>query len=224
LGVLLGVIACLALSCVPKGAARGGPPGERPLFEETFEEGVGDWEPTDAAAWRVEEVDGNKVYSQFGKSDYEPPHRSPFNISLRKEVDVGDFVLEARLRSTVADYGHRDMCLVFGYQDPAHFYYVHFGKQTDDHANQVFIVNGAPRVKISKLTSEGTPWDDEWHRVKIVRQVEDGTISVYFDDMDRPVMIARDKSFTHGRIGIGSFDDTGQWDDVKLFGTQYKTP
>ena len=58
---------------------------------------------------------------------------------------VGDFVLEVELQSTVKDYDHRSMVLVFGYQDPAHFYYVHFGKKTDDHANQIFIVNGAPR-------------------------------------------------------------------------------
>ncbi len=96
---------------------------------------------------------GNKVFSQHAKSTYKPPHRSPFNIALLKDVLVGDFVLEARCRSTVKDYGHRDMCLFFGYQDPAHFYYVHLGKQTDDHANQIFIVNGAPRMKISTKTT-----------------------------------------------------------------------
>jgi hypothetical protein len=111
------------------------------------------------------------VYSQHKKrSNYEPPHRSPYNISLLEDVVVSDFVLVAKVRSTHPDYGHRDVCLFFGYQDPAHFYYVHLGKQADDHANQIFIVNEAPRKKISITSTSGTDWDDEWHNVKIVRK------------------------------------------------------
>src|SRR5262249_14834581 len=111
------------------------------LFRDDFAKGADHWEPTDANAWKVVETKRGKVYSQFRQSKYEPPHRSPFNFSLIKDLNVGDLVLEARVRSTVKDYPHRDVCVFFGYQDPAHFYYVHFGKKTDDHANQVFIVN-----------------------------------------------------------------------------------
>ena len=50
----------------------------------------------------------------------------------------------------------------------------HLGKKTDDHANQIFIVNAAPRQKISTTTTPGTNWDDAWHHVKIVRRVADG--------------------------------------------------
>ena len=112
------------------------------------------------------------------------------------------------------------MCLVFGYQDSGHFYYSHLGKKTDDHANQIFIVNGAPRAKISTKTTPGTNWTDGWHAVKIVRKVADGTIEVYWDDMKTPVQTASDKTFAWGRIGIGSFDDTGNWDDIKLRGVK----
>ena len=189
------------------------------LIAEDFEKGADRWQPTDPKAWRISEGRGGKVYDQFVKqSKYEPPHRSPFNFSLLKDVTVGDFALTAKVRSTVKDYDHRDCCVIFGYQDKAHFYYVHFGKKTDDHANQIFIVNGQPRTKISTKTTAGTPWNDEWHDVKIVRRVKRGSIDVYFDDMEKPVMTARDKTFTWGQIGIGTFDDTSQWDDVKLYG------
>jgi hypothetical protein len=146
------------------------------------------------------------------------------NISLLKDVHVGDFVLEVDVLSTARDYGHRSMCLFFGYQDPSHFYYVHFGKQTDDHANQIFIVNEAARAKISTETTDGTPWDDRWHHVKIVRRAGDGTIQVYFDDMQEPVMTAVDKDFTWGRVGLGSFDDEGDFDNFKLSGVEVEKP
>lgn len=190
------------------------------LLKEDFEKGAGRWEPTDAKAWKVVDSAHGKAYSLFQQSNYKPPQRSPLNYSLLKDVNVGDFVLETKLLSTKADYNHRDMSLFFGYQDPSHFYYVHLGKTTDPHANQIFIVNKADRLMISTKTSNGTNWDDKWHNVKIVRKVADGTIDVYFDDMKSPVMTAKDKTFTWGRIGLGSFDDTGDFDDVVLHGTK----
>jgi hypothetical protein len=186
-------------------------------FREDFEKGMERWEPTDPAAWRLEDGPAGKCLSQFAKSKYAPPHRSPFNIALLKEIVVGDFVLEARCRSTVKDYPHRDLCLVFGWQDPGHFYYSHLGKKTDDHANQVFLVNGADRTKISTKTTEGTNWTDAWVKVKVVRKSAD--IEVYWNDLATPVQTAKDVTFKSGRIGLGSFDDTGAWDDVVLKGS-----
>ena len=139
-------------------------------------------------------------------------------MSLVKGIEVTDFEMTVRVLSTHEDYGHRDVCLFFGYQGPSHFYYVHLGKKTDDHANQVFIVNDAPRVKISTITTDGTDWDDKWHTVRVTRDAESGTIAVYYDDMKTPVMAATDKTFRWGRVGVGSFDDTGDWDDFRLRG------
>jgi hypothetical protein len=217
-------LAALAITAAPLPTALG---SERqvvsklpPVFEEHFEQGVLAWQPTDPAAWRIESEDGNSVYHQFrSESDFSPPHRSPFNIALRTDAVVGDFDLFARVRSTHPDYDHRDACVIFGYQNPAQFYYVHFGKRTDDHANQIFVVDHHPRTKISEKTSEGTPWDEGWHEIKIERRVKDGTIRIFFDDMETPVMTARDERFAWGKVGIGSFDDTTMWDDVRLYGT-----
>jgi hypothetical protein len=208
-----------ALALVTGTGLAGEQPAKLPLlFQDDFEKGADRWEPTDPKAWKVTTQGDNHVFSQFQLSKYKPPHRSPLNIALIKDLSVGDFILEARLQTTARDYPHRDMCLFFGYQDPARFYYVHLGQRTDDHANQIFIVNGADRVKISTKTSKGTPWDEKWHRVKVVRTVADGNIAIYFDDMKAPVMTATDRTFPWGRVGVGSFDDTGNWDDVRLYG------
>jgi hypothetical protein len=129
-------------------------------------------------------------------------------------------VLTAKVQSTHPDYGHRDAVVVFGYQDPAHFYYVHLGKQADDHANQIFIVNSDARKKISLTSTSGTNWDDNWHNVKVVRKVSGGAIEIYYDDMTKPVMTAKDETFKWGRIGVGTFDDTSDWDDIVVRGTK----
>ncbi len=189
------------------------------VFEDDFEKGAEQWEPTDGKAWRLKETDRGKVYNQFQMSKYKPPHRSPHNVSLIKDVTVGDFVLTAKVLSTNSKAGgHRDMCIFWGWQDPAHFYYVHLGRSPDPHSSQIMIVNDAPRKMITGNKSPGVPWDDGWHDVKVVRKTADGTIEVYFDDMDQPIMVAKDKTFTWGRVGLGSFDDHGYWDDVKLHG------
>ncbi len=175
------------------------------------------WDFTDQAAWRIgqdEAAKKNRVLELFQASKYEPPVRSPLNIALAKETDLGEFMLDVKARSTTRDYGHRDLCLIFGYQDPAHFYYVHLAKEADPHANSIFIVDGKPRLSIAETRTEGTRWTEGWHNVRLIRDPENGLIEVYFDDMTRPVMTAHDKTFAHGRIGLGSFDDTGMFDDL----------
>ena len=213
------LVAILALACQAVAA-------DLPVvFEDDFEKGAGCWEPTDPSAWKIVETDRGKVYNQFKNSNYKPPHRSPHNISLVKGVSVGDFVLTVKVQSTNAGAGaHRDMCLFFNYVDPANFYYVHLGKRPDPHSSQIMIVDGAARKMITTNQSPGIPWDEGWHDVKIVRKVADGTIEIYFDDMKKPMMVAEDKTFTWGQVGLGSFDDNGNWDDFKLRGVKVEKP
>jgi rhodanese-related sulfurtransferase len=205
-----------------------GKAGELPLlYEAGFEDAkvggeAGDWKPTDAKAWKIAAKGDEQFYSQFQASNYKSKYRSPFNYTLLKDHVVGDFTMEVRVQSTRAEYGHRDACFFFGWQDPDHFYYAHIATKADDHANQIFIVNGAPRTKISQTSTEGTKWSEGWHTVRIVRRVEPGTIEVYFDDMKKPIMTAVDKTFAYGQVGFGTFDDTANFDDFKLYGAKRK--
>jgi hypothetical protein len=189
------------------------------VFFEDFESGADRWWQTDAAAWKVVDEDGNHAYSQFQKSNYSPPVRSPLNMALVKGLEIDDFVLQARMKQTGEEYGHRDMCIFFGYQDPAHFYYVHIATKADAHANSIFIVNGEPRVSIAAERTDGTDWGTGYHDVRIVRDCATGAIEVYYDDMDKPIMRAKDTTFMTGRLGFGSFDDTGNIDDVLVWGS-----
>lgn len=197
------------------------------LVEDDFDSGMERWETTDPEGaepvWKIVEArrDGKQeqVLRVTGTSKYQPPHRSPHSIALLKDIVAGDFVLTAKLQNTNPGAGaHRDLCLFWGYQDPAHFYYVHLGAKPDPHSCQIFIVNDAPRTMITDKKSEGTPWTDGWHDVKVVRRPAEGLMEVYFDDMETPVMTASDKTFTWGRVGLGTFDDNGNFDAFVLRG------
>src|SRR5262249_44485924 len=184
--------------------------GMKLLYAQDFvrPEAIKDFQPTDPKAWRLGSAGGKSYLEQHAASKYEPPHRSPFNFALIAGKKFGDFVLEAELQSTAREYGHRDMWLVFGFQAPSHFYYVHIASQADDHANNVFIVNDAPRVKIAKETNKGNNWGtDAWRKVRLVRTLADGGIKGYFEDMTKPIMGAEDKAFGTGRGGVGALDD-----------------
>jgi hypothetical protein len=178
-----------------------------------FEQPSGDWQMTDPESWRI--ADGR--LQLFRKaSSYQPAVRSPLHIAWFTGREFRSFQLDVRIHSTEPDYNHRDACLFFGHQGPTRYYYVHLGKKADPHANQIFIVNDAARVSISKTTTPGTPWDDQWHHVRVKRDAESGNIRVYFDNMDEPVMTASDKTFLSGHIGLGSFDDVAEFDDLSI--------
>lgn len=188
------------------------------IFSEDFEKGRERWQATDEKSWSHREVDGNKVFGIIRRqSSYKTKVRSPYHIALVKDITAADFVLTFRVRSTKDTGGHRDCCVFFNHQDATNFYYVHLGANPDPHSGQIMIVKDAPRKAITKNTNK-TPWDDKWHQVKLVRDTKKGTIEIYFDDMEKPHMSAVDKTFGKGRIGIGSFDDMNDFDDIKLWG------
>lgn len=188
------------------------------VFTEDFERGADRWETTDDSAWELHAHGSGKAFGlNRRQSNYKPEVRSPHNIALIKDLELSDFVLVAKVKSTLDTGNHRDCCIFFNWQDPTHFYYVHLGARPDPHSGQIMIVNGAPRVALTKNTNP-VPWDDQWHTVKVVRKTQDGTIRIFFDDMDKPLMEAKDKTFGRGRLGIGSFDDMDDFDDIRVYG------
>ncbi len=192
------------------------------VHREDFSKDASAWQTTDDSKWKLTTVEGNQVFELLGVSKYRPPFRSPHSIALLKDKIVGSFVLTARIQTTQTSRGHRDLCFFFNYQDPSHFYYLHLGEKPDPNSSQIFIVNHAPRKNLI-LSKEGIPWKNgQFHDLKIVRDVESGKIDVYFDDMEKPVKSAVDKTFTWGQVGIGSFDDRGYFDDIVLRGVEIR--
>lgn len=192
------------------------------LYSQDFAkpDAIKDFVMSDAAAWTVSTAEGKSALELVKQSKYKPPFRSPFNIALIGGQVFGDCVIEADCLQTGKEYGHRDMVFFFGFQGVSKYYYTHIATKADDHANQIFIVKDAPRLKISKESNMGNNWGlNVWHKVRLVRKVSDGSITVYFDDMTKPIMVAEDKNFGPGWVGFGSFDDTGKIANIKVWGT-----
>ena len=198
---------------------------DRPnVWEDHFETqgALSNWHPTQRDRWKISDTRsarGKALHLLGVSSKYKPPFRSPHSILLLKHKVLGDFVLTARVKTLQKPTGHRDMCVFFGWQSPENYYYVHLGEKPDPNSSQVFIVKKAPRTPITTKNAGGIPWKDgHWHEVKVVRRVKDGAIEIYFDDMKTPVKEARDTTFKWGMVGLGSFDDLGMWDDVRING------
>jgi len=196
------------------------PEGYELVYAQDFErpQAYRDFEMSDPSAWRIgSNKEGSKTLELFGESEYRGRVRSPFNIALIKDLDVGDFVLEANLSQSGREYGHRDLCLFFNVNSPTNFYYVHIASVADDNANNIFLVNDEPRTNIATKTTTGTDWGEtnSWHKVRIERVTESGSIKIFFDG--EHIMETTDTHFVNGRIGFGSFDDTGQFDNIKIW-------
>jgi len=188
------------------------------LFRDDFESGRDKWETTDDSSWDVVETAGNHTFSINKRvSNYTPKHRSPHNIAWIKDLNVDSFAIKLKVRSTKDTGNHRDCCVFFSKQNADQFYYAHLGAKPDPASGQVMIVNNSPRSPLTK-NNKLVPWDDSWHEVMLVRDAKSGLIEVYFDNMDEPMMTCKDTTFAAGSIGIGSFDDMNEFDDIRVYG------
>jgi hypothetical protein len=184
------------------------------VFEDDFESGLVRWEVLDPETWRIADREGNHTLEITAReSAYAPPVRSPGHVALIKDLELDNFDITFKVRSTKDTGNHRDCCVFFAYNDDQHFYYAHLGAVPDPHSGQIMVVDEAPRLAMTE-NERLTPWDDQWHTVRLTRNADSGSIQVFFDDMTKPHMEVTDKRFTTGRVGIGSFDDQNEFDDV----------
>ncbi len=216
----------LSLNAVAENPA-GIPAGYRLLYSQDFmsPDSLKDFTFTDPAVWKRNDAEmtnlgqNPQALELTAQSKYTPPFRSPVNIALLKDKQFGDVIIEADCLQTGKEYGHRDMIFVYGYQDPAHFYYTHIATAADDHAHNCFVVDAAPRVKFATEVTKGANWGQNvWHHVRIERKASDGTVRIFFDDLTKPIMTGNEKKFGAGAIGFGSFDDTCKITNVKVWG------
>lgn len=192
------------------------------LASYDFEDGQAEgWQPNLAENWRIVGEDGSMVYQLVAPG--EPGEvRAPTSWSLLSNHPVSSFVFSGRLKSH-ADPGNpnRDVCLFFHYRDPTHFYYVHFSASSDEVHNIIGLVDGADRIKVNRELAGASVFrltDTDWHQFKLSFDAGTGEVQAFLDDMETPIVTASGLAFRDGLVGVGSFDDTGSFDDLRLWG------
>jgi hypothetical protein len=177
------------------------------------------WQFGDRAAWTWSKEGGASVLTLHKQQDFKPKVRSPFNLAWFTTTDWKSFTLTVEARLTKFDAGNNDLCIAFGRQEDTRFYYAHLGEKADGVHHQLHLVDRADRRAITAARTAGTPWQSgTWHRIKVVHDARAGKIAVYFDDLNQPVLTAEDKTLAHGWIGLGSFDDLGQFRNLEIRG------
>lgn len=85
---------------------------------------------------------------------------------------------------------------------------------------QALPIFAAPHEPLGELQHANPCYHPAVAAVDDAPSVASGEIAIYFDDMKNPVMTATDKTFSSGQIGVGTFDDISDWDDIELRGTK----
>jgi len=192
------------------------------IFYERFDRGANLWQFRTGSRWEIAADSGDTVLclvepGKIGKI------RAPASWAVRKGVDVRGFVFQGRFRCTApVNVSSRDLCVIFNFQDSVHFAYVHFSARSDRVHNIIGLVNGRDRVKINSEApgrSEARLVDRRWHRFRVDFDARTGKVSAFLDDFSRPILTAVDTVLRHGSVGVGSFDDTGCFDDLCLWST-----
>ena len=85
--------------------------------------------------------------------------------------------------------------------------------------NGIFHVYGGERVRISPQSGPPAfPEINRWYHVKLVQDGTTGLVDVTMDGKLVPALHAVDLSLPTGKVGIGSFDETGDFKNVKISG------
>lgn len=196
-------------------AAIQGQPASREIdFRDNFTSGnLHTWQFPFPEDWIVKEE--GPLHFLHMLRDREPlVPRRPVQFARIKGINVGSFTLETRVRRE-----GKSLLIAFNYVDDLHFYYTHLsvdaGAKVDVH-NGLFLVDGAPRRRIAGTEAAPALPDRNWHKVRVERDVDSGSIKVFVDGQSQPRFSVVDKTFRCGQVGLGSFDETGDFTDVKL--------
>jgi hypothetical protein len=174
---------------------------------------LGEWIFPHAEDWVSKTENGQTYMHMLRPRDPGVPRR-PLQFARLKNVNVGSFDLSVKVRREGSS-----MIIVFNYVDTLHFYYTHVSHDRGTFQpvhNGIFLVDGGPRRRIAGTEAQPALPDTKWHTIRVVRNAKTGLIQVYSDVQEKPLFSVVDHHFTCGQIGLGSFDETGDFADLKI--------
>jgi hypothetical protein len=176
------------------------------------------WTVIDASDWKIDGEGSAQVLRLMQLKEPLPPPapRRPRQFAIAQTPNWQRVTVEAEVRPL-----GQSLMIVFAYQDDSHFNYAHVS--TDIKApvhNGIFHVYGGERVRISpRRGPPAFPRNNEWYRVRLTHDAATGIVAVAVNGRDVPALNAVDLSLGPGRVGLGSFNETGEFRNVKITGT-----
>ncbi|MCL6546249.1 MAG: hypothetical protein K6T61_13545 [Bryobacteraceae bacterium] len=149
----------------------------------------------------------------------EPPPglpRRPQKYALAETAPFRKVTLEAEVRRN-----GRSLVLIYAWQDEAHFNYAHISSDPAEKVhvhNGMFHVFGGERVRISPLDGPPSLPTRDWTPVRLIFDGDSGRCIVEVNGRRNPSLEAVDLSLRYGRVGLGSFDETGDFRNVRIRG------
>jgi len=176
-------------------------------FWEDFNDDILDgWTMHNSDFWSTKYHDGD--YSLWLHSNSGSTHNDNLGEWVTiNDLYLSDFTFEGDLESNEYSDPTADLAVLFCYQDPDNYYYAMFNRGQGNTSLWRW-QNGVGHL--IDTYSPGTLPDQRWHHVKITRQ--SGDIKVYYDN--DLILQGYDNNLNSGRIGLGSKDDTGWFDDI----------
>jgi len=180
------------------------------------------WTVPIRADWKIADVDGVPTLSLLVPRPSTQPRR-PTQFALAETPNYLSVTLEAEVKKEPKALRDRRNSLIFiyAYRDANHFNYAHLsddmGSSTDVH-NGIFHVYGGDRVRISSTEGPATLTEEKWYKVRLVYDGRTGKVEVFVDGQTSPSLRAYDLSLGAGKVGLGSFFDTGEFRNVKIHG------
>jgi hypothetical protein len=179
------------------------------------------WIVYNPADWNISQDNGTPVLHLVTPRNPLPGPRRPIQFAIAETQNFGDVTVEGDVRPL-----QRSLMIVFSYQDASHFDYAHLSIDTakkQSHHNGVFHVYEGERVRISSPDGPAAfPETKHWYHVKLVHREKTGSVDVFVDGHAIPALHAVDLSLTTGKLGLGSFDETADFKNVKISGSAAK--
>ena len=174
------------------------------------------WSAPIGADWRVSTDEGVETLHLLTARPKPDSPRKPIQYALAETEPLTKFTLECEVRRIMPK---GSLIIVYAWQDESHFNYLHLsddsGAQQPVH-NGVFHVYGGDRVRISSDRGPGTLTTGGWHKVRMTYDASTGMLEAWVDGKTSPSLKAADLSLGAGRIGLGSFFNTGSFRNFKL--------
>lgn len=176
------------------------------------------WDVQSAGDWEIAKIDGIDTL-RLRKSGEPTIPRRPTKFAIADTEPFSKVTIEVEMRRQ----GGKSLIIVYGWQDPNHWNYAHIsadeGKQIHVH-NGMFHVFGGERVRISSLEGPNSLPTEDWAKVKLVFDGETGRCYAEVNGKRNPSLEAVDLSLRWGKIGLGSFNETGDFRNLKITGTR----